>query len=168
LEVKDYLATALLERQQNRGNATSNGYDPYVRPFLKWAGGKRGLLHALRKYIPHDFGMYFEPFVGAGAVLFNLQPKTALVNDANEELINCYRVVKETPDELIAHAKRHPNTKKHFYDLRALDRTPNFGDLPRLERASRLLFLNKTCFNGLFRVNSRGHFNVPYSSIRNR
>ncbi|SRR6266446_1125465 len=137
--------------------------DILVRPFLKWAGGKRRLLSKIREYVPSDYNIYFEPFVGAAAVLLDLRPQTALINDANKELINCYRVVKENPEKLIIDAKQHPNTKKHFYQLRAVDREPNFTELSDVERASRILFLNKTCFNGLFRVNSRGHFNVPYS-----
>ncbi len=141
--------------------------DEDLRPFLKWAGGKRQLVPKIREHLPTDYNLYFEPFIGAGAVLFDLQPGTALINDANEELINCYRVVKDHAEKLIAHAKQHPNTKKHFYELRSLDREPNFAQLSELERASRILFLNKTCFNGLFRVNSRGHFNVPYSKYSN-
>jgi DNA adenine methylase len=141
--------------------------DGLVRPFLKWAGGKRQLVGTIRKYIPRQYNLYFEPFVGAGAILFDLQPAAALINDVNEELINCYRVVKEYSEELITDAKQHPNTKKHFYDLRSLDRQLAFSELSQLSRASRILFLNKTCFNGLFRVNSRGHFNVPYSKYSN-
>ena len=138
-----------------------------LRPFLKWAGGKRKLASTIRLYVPREYNIYFEPFVGAGAVLFDLQPQTALINDANQELINCYRVVKQMPEKLIAHARQHPNTKKHFYELRSLDRDPDFDTRSELERASRILFLNKTCFNGLFRVNSRGEFNVPYSKYAN-
>jgi len=141
--------------------------DAGIRPFLKWAGGKRRLVSKIREYVPEKYGLYFEPFVGAGAVLFDLQPENALINDANDELINCYRVVKEDPENLISHAKRHPNNKRHFYHLRSLDRNSSFANLSELERASRILFLNKTCFNGLFRVNSRGQFNVPYSKYAN-
>src|SRR5260370_1715641 len=141
--------------------------DEDLRPFLKWVDRKRQLIPNIREHVPTDYNLYLERFIGAGAVLFDLQPGTALINDANEELINCYRVVKDHAEKLIAHAKQHPNTKKHFYELRSLDREPNFAQLSELERASRILFLNKTCFNGLFRVNSRGHFNVPYSKYSN-
>lgn len=141
--------------------------DEHIRPFLKWAGGKRQLTSTIRQYIPSDYNIYFEPFVGAGAVLFDLQPATALINDANQELINCYRVIRDQPSKLIEHAKSHTNTKSYFYRLRALDRSPTFESLSPLERASRIVFLNKTCFNGLFRVNSQGHFNVPYSKYKN-
>jgi DNA adenine methylase len=143
------------------------GRDHSVQPFLKWAGGKRRLIPKIRAYVPGKYDLYFEPFVGAGAVLFELQPQTALINDANKELINCYQVIKHCPEKLIAHAQQHPNTKKHFYQLRSLDREPSFNALSPLERASRVIFLNKTCYNGLFRVNSRGQFNVPFSKYSN-
>ena len=141
--------------------------DADLRPFLKWAGGKRRLVPKIREYVPSKYDLYFEPFVGAGAVLFDLQPHMALINDANKELINCYQVIKREPEKLIAHASKHRNTKKHFYELRSLDREPGFDKLSLLERASRIIFLNKTCFNGLFRVNSHGQFNVPFSKYSN-
>jgi DNA adenine methylase len=135
-----------------------------AQPFLKWAGGKRQLLHEIRKCVPGEFGTYFEPFVGAGAVLFDLQPARAVINDANDELINCYRVIKSNPDELIRLADEHQrNDSKEYFDrLRGLDRDPGLQALTDEERAARVIYLNKTCFNGLYRVNSRGHFNVPY------
>lgn len=166
--IRIFLARVVLESSgESLIQESTSRRDNLVQPFLKWAGGKRQLVPKIREYLPNDYNLYFEPFIGAGAVLFNLQPRTALINDANEELINCYRVVKDHPEKLIAHAKQHPNTKKHFYELRSLDRKPDFAHLSELERASRILFLNKTCFNGLFRVNSRGHFNVPYSKYSN-
>ncbi|MFN2578144.1 MAG: DNA adenine methylase [Pyrinomonadaceae bacterium] len=142
-------------------------HDQRLRPFLKWAGGKRQLVSTIREFVPQQYNIYFEPFVGAGAVLFNLQPHDALINDANEELINCYRVVRDEPSKLIQHARRHRNTKSYFYRLRSLDRTPQFETTSPVERAARIIFLNKTCFNGLFRVNSHGHFNVPYCKYLN-
>jgi DNA adenine methylase len=138
-----------------------------LQPFLKWAGGKRQLVPVIRQYIPHKFNLYFEPFIGAGAVLFDLQPRAALVNDANEELINCYQVIKQDPEGLISHARQHRNTKEYFYHLRRIDREDAFKKLTPLERASRIIFLNKTCYNGLFRVNSQGQFNVPFGSYSN-
>lgn len=162
-----FLASIVSEQSNGRIDDVEVERDSLVKPFLKWAGGKRQLVVKIREFVPRNYNLYFEPFVGAAAVLFDLQPKTALINDANDELINCYRVVKNSSEKLIVHAKQHPNTKKHFYDLRSLDRKPDFSELSELERASRLLFLNKTCFNGLFRVNSRGHFNVPYSKYSN-
>jgi DNA adenine methylase len=141
--------------------------NPLAQPFLKWAGGKRQLLAEIRKYTPQKFNRYFEPFLGGGAVLLDLQPKQAFVNDANAELINLYKVVKTAPAELIEDAKKHQNTAKYFYDLRSQDREKGFGDQSAVERASRIIFLNKTCFNGLFRVNSQGQFNVPFGNYAN-
>lgn len=136
-----------------------------ARPFLKWAGGKGQLLREIRKYVPREFGTYFEPFVGAGAVLFDLQPPRAVINDANEELINCYRVVKSNAEELIRLAAEHErnDSKDYFNRLRELDRgKPGLRALTPEARAARVLYLNKTCFNGLFRVNRSGQFNAPY------
>jgi DNA adenine methylase len=141
--------------------------DDLVQPFLKWAGGKRQLAPKIREHIPRTYNLYFEPFVGAGAVLFDLQPVVALINDANEELINCYQVIKQDPEGLITQARQHPITKQHFYKLRSVDRDPSFSTLSKLQRAARIVFLNKTCYNGLFRVNSRGQFNVPFSKYSN-
>lgn len=135
-----------------------------ARPFLKWAGGKRQLLPEIRKHFPLEVGTYFEPFVGAGAVLFDLQPPRAVINDANEELINCYEVIRSNPEKLIRLARGHErnDSKEYFYELRSLDRKPGLGSLPAEERAARVIYLNKTGFNGLYRVNRHGHFNVPY------
>lgn len=135
-----------------------------ARPFLKWAGGKRQLLPKIRKLFPREFGTYFEPFVGAGAVLFDLQPPRAVISDANEELINCYSVVKSKPEELIKLACEHQrnDSKEYFYYLRALDREPGLEVLPDVARAARVIYLNKTGYNGLYRVNKQGYFNVPY------
>jgi DNA adenine methylase len=146
---------------------TLPGRDESLQPFLKWAGGKRQLVPQIREYLPAKFKLYFEPFVGAGAVLFALQPHAALINDASEELITCYRVIKEDPEGLIMHARQHRNTKQYFYRLRKVDREPTFRSLSPLERASRTIFLNKTCYNGLFRVNSQGQFNVPFGNYSN-
>lgn len=134
-----------------------------AQPFLKWAGGKRQLLNEIRSYLPKEFGAYFEPFIGAGAVLFDLQPCQATINDTNGELVNCYRVIKDAPEALIEAALKHQPSKEHYYAIRELDRDKiKFNALSEVERAARIIFLNKTCFNGLFRVNSRGHFNVPF------
>jgi len=158
---------ATVERKRSSNPRISLRRNDLLQPFLKWAGGKRQLVPEIRKYSPTKFKLYFEPFVGAGAVLFDLQPQAALINDANEELVNCYRVIKEDPEGLIAHARQHKNTKEYFYRLRSLDREPGFKSLSSLERASRIIFLNKTCYNGLFRVNSQGQFNVPFGKYAN-
>jgi DNA adenine methylase len=138
-----------------------------VQPFLKWAGGKRQLLPVIRKYIPRRFNIYFEPFVGAGAVLLDTQPREALINDINEELVNCYRIIKNDTEGLITDTRRHQNTEEYFYRLRSLDRESTFQELSDVARASRIIFLNKTCYNGLFRVNSQGQFNVPFGNYTN-
>ena len=140
-----------------------------AQPFLKWAGGKRQLLPAIKEYVPQKFTQYYEPFVGAGAVLFSLQPKKSVINDTNGELINCYRVIKDNPEELLELCQQHQekNSKEHYYWLREQDRQNDFKDKSPVERAARIIYLNKTCFNGLFRVNSSGQFNVPYGNYSN-
>lgn len=138
-----------------------------AQPFLKWAGGKRQLLPEIRKYIPKKINTYYEPFLGAGAVLFDIQPKKAVINDINTELINTYIAIRDHVDELINDLKKHKNEKEYFYAIRDLDRKKEFKKLSLVERASRIIYLNKTCFNGLFRVNSQGHFNVPFGKYKN-
>lgn len=138
-----------------------------AQPFLKWAGGKRQLLPEIRKYIPKKINTYYEPFLGAGAVLFDIQPKKAVINDINTELINTYIAIRDHVDELINDLKKHKNEKEYFYAIRDLDRKEEFKELSLVERASRIIYLNKTCFNGLFRVNSQGHFNVPFGKYKN-
>ncbi len=141
-----------------------------VKPYLKWAGGKRQLLPEIRKYIPASFDLYVEPFVGAGAVLFDLQPGRAVINDANRQLIMTYEVIRDDVETLIAALKEHTakNTKEYYYTVREQDRdSAVFGRLSKTEKAARLIYLNKTCFNGLYRVNSQGLFNVPYGRYKN-
>ncbi|WP_027416760.1 DNA adenine methylase [Aneurinibacillus terranovensis] len=139
----------------------------WAQPFLKWAGGKRQLLPEIIKYIPANIDTYYEPFVGAGAVLLHLQPDKAVSNDINSELINTYQVVRDHIDDLIADLSKHVNDKDYFYRIRELDRKEEFKFLTPVERASRMIYLNKTCFNGLFRVNSQGQFNVPFGNYKN-
>lgn len=138
-----------------------------VQPFVKWAGGKRQLLNEIEKYIPKKITTYYEPFLGGGAVLFHLQPKKAIVNDSNSELINVYLTIKNNVDELIADLSKHKNEEEYYYKVREMDRTGELEHLSNVQRASRIIFLNKTCYNGLFRVNSQGHFNVPFGRYKN-
>jgi DNA adenine methylase len=145
---------------------------PRIKPYLKWAGGKRQLLSEIKKCLPKNINTYtyIEPFVGAGAVFFELQPKKAVINDVNAELILTYTVIKENVEELIILLKKYNNKKdeKSFYEIRNLDRNEKkFNQLSKPEKAARLIFLNKTCFNGLYRVNSQGLFNVPYGKYKN-
>ena len=143
-------------------------YQDKAQPFLKWAGGKRQLLPTIKAYLPANYTEYYEPFIGAGAVLFALQPAKSTINDTNAELINCYRVIKEQPQELLELCQQHQenNSKEYYYQLRQQDRQSGFQQRSTVERAARIIYLNKTCFNGLFRVNSRGQFNVPYGKYK--
>jgi len=146
--------------------------NPLVKPYLKWAGGKRQLLAEIKKHIPEDLNnyTYYEPFVGAGAVFFDLQPQKAVINDFNKQLILTYTVIKENVEDLIASLKEHmkKNSKEYFYEIRNMDRGhAEFNSLSDIEKAARVIFLNKTCFNGLYRVNSKGLFNVPYGRYIN-
>lgn len=139
-----------------------------VLPFVKWVGGKRQLLNEIEKHIPEQFSRYYEPFVGGGAVLFHVQPKNAVINDSNEELVNLYNIIKESPEELIEDLKKYKNEEKYFYEVRGIDREKEkYLELSNIQRASRIIFLNKTCYNGLFRVNSSGEFNSPFGRYKN-
>lgn len=138
-----------------------------IKPFVKWAGGKRQIIDKLKTYIPEEFGTYYEPFVGGGALLFELTPKNAVINDCNEELMNVYRVLR-TDDEytkmchlLDSYETKH--SEEFYYRIRNKDRdNEKFERMSNHARAARTLYLNKACFNGLYRVNSKGQFNVPY------
>ena len=138
-----------------------------IAPFLKWVGGKRQLMSAIKDLIPKNYTNYYEPFIGGGAVLFGLQPKKAVINDCNEELINVYQTIKENPEELIFDLKTHKNESDYFYKLRGLDREKKFENLSNVKKASRVIYLNKTCYNGLYRVNSSGEFNSPFGRYKN-
>ena len=140
----------------------------YPSPFLKWAGGKGQLLDQYSVYFPKKIGKYFEPFIGGGAVFFHLKPENALLSDSNQELINCYRQIKENPEELMdlleAHKLRYQqNEKEYFYKIRE----QIYENLNDVEKAARTIFLNKTCYNGLYRLNSWGEFNVPIGKYKN-
>ncbi len=140
-----------------------------VAPFLKWVGGKRQLMPSIVELLPKNIRElnYFEPFIGGGAVLFHLQPKNAVINDFNTELINVYETIKNNLPELITDLKKHENNSDYFYQIRGLDRTEEFKKLTSIERASRVIYLNKTCFNGLYRVNNAGEFNTPFGRYKN-
>lgn len=143
-----------------------------VKPIMKWVGGKRELLHELRKNIPSSFdketNTYYEPFIGGGALLFDILPHYGVINDSNEELINLYTVVKNDVDSLIREVSSYPYDKDFYYSIRELDRKEGFPDfLSDIQRAARTLYLNKTCFNGLYRVNKKGQFNTPFGKYSN-
>jgi DNA adenine methylase len=146
--------------------------DPLIKPYLKWAGGKRQLLSEIKKCFPKDIQRYtyYEPFIGAGAVFFELQPQKAVINDFNTQLILTYTAIKEDVEALITLLKEYKdkNDEEYFYEIRNLDRNiVTFNKLTNAEKAARLIFLNKTCFNGLYRVNSQGLFNVPCGKYKN-
>ncbi len=137
------------------------------KPFLKWAGGKTQLLPQLLSRVPTSFGRYYEPFLGGGALLHALQPRSAFVSDINHDLVNCYEVVRDEVERLIVSLRNHRYESEHFYRIRNSDRSATFARWSKVRRASRFIFLNKTCFNGLYRVNSKGHFNVPFGRYDN-
>lgn len=151
-----------------------------MKPFVKWAGGKRQILSRINEYIKDYVGeategyTYIEPFLGGGAVFFGLKPKKAILNDLNTDLINAYRVIKsQNCEELITLLERHNELYRedpdgYYYDIRSLDRFPHsLNELSEVERAARMIFLNKTCYNGLYRVNSKGEFNTPIGRYKN-
>lgn len=145
------------------------------QPFVKWVGGKRGLLSQIIPLIPKEFNNYFEPFVGGGAMFFELYSSGLLKNknvylfDINSELINAYNVVKCNPTKLIKELKsfEKKHTKEHYYEVRAWDREADFLQRGDTERAARFIYLNKTCFNGLYRVNKKNQHNVPIGNYKN-
>ncbi|HLC78148.1 MAG TPA: DNA adenine methylase [Candidatus Nanoarchaeia archaeon] len=140
-----------------------------IPTFIKWAGGKKQLIEQFKQFFPEKAERYFEPFVGGGAVAFYIIQKNNLkeifLSDINEELINCYEVIRDNVEELISKLKFHRenHNKEYYYAIREL--VPEI--LSNIERASIFIYLNKTCFNGLYRVNSKGKFNVPIGSYNN-
>jgi DNA adenine methylase len=139
-----------------------------VAPVLKWVGGKRQLLDTLIPLLPQKITTYCEPFVGGGAVLFSLQPQTAFVNDINSELMGVYSVVKDNVEALIVALQAFQNEADYFYNVRDWDRDKTtYATRTTIEKAARILYLNKTCYNGLFRVNNAGEFNSPFGNYRN-
>lgn len=132
------------------------------KPILKWAGGKTQMLGNIMPKIPKTYGRYIEPFVGGGALFFALTPCQAIISDSNPELINTYQEVANHVDLVIKYLHQYKNTKEDFYAVRALDWTK----LPKANAAARMIYLNKTCFNGLYRVNKKGQFNVPYGKYK--
>lgn len=139
-----------------------------VAPVLKWVGGKRQLIDALTPLMPKRVTTYCEPFVGGGALLFKLQPATVYVNDINDELIRVYQVIKDDVETLIDELQEFRNDSDYFYAVRDWDRDKaGYAVLSDAKKAARILYLNKTCYNGLFRVNNAGEFNSPFGNYRN-
>ncbi|HHA7239606.1 TPA: DNA adenine methylase [Streptococcus pneumoniae] len=140
-----------------------------LQPFTKWTGGKRQLLPVIRELMPKTYNRYFEPFVGGGALFFDLAPKDAVINDFSAELINCYQQIKDNPQELIEILKVHQeyNSKEYYLDLRSADRDERIDMMSEVQRAARILYMLRVNFNGLYRVNSKNQFNVPYGRYKN-
>lgn len=141
-----------------------------LKPFLKWAGGKRQLLQEILPKFPAEYDCYYEPFVGAGAVLFGAKPQKAVINDFNKDLITTYQAIRDEPELLLRLLKKHQelNSPEYFYSIRELDRNGvEYENSPNVEKAGRTIYLNRTCFNGLYRVNSKGYFNVPFGKYAN-
>lgn len=139
-----------------------------VAPVVKWVGGKRQLLDTLKPMIPKKITTYCEPFLGGGAMLFNIQPNVAYINDINSDLMLVYNIIKSDVEALISMLSTYKNNSEFFYTIRDLDRNKErFASLTNIERAARTIYLNKTCFNGLYRVNNAGEFNSPFGSYKN-
>lgn len=137
-------------------------------PVVKWVGGKRQLLDEITPRLPKRITSYCEPFLGGGAVLFSLQPKNAIINDLNADLMLVYEVIRDNVELLISALEQHENTPEYFYNIRDLDRDKDaYREMSSIERASRIIYLNKTCYNGLFRVNASGEFNSPFGHYKN-
>ncbi len=134
-----------------------------AKPILKWAGGKTQMLNELLSRVPPNYGRYIEPFFGGGALFFSLKPENAIISDSNPELINMYLQVAQHVDEVIECLQKYENTSEMFYEVRALD----WQTLLKAEAAARTIYLNKTCFNGLYRVNKNGQFNTPFGRYKN-
>lgn len=136
-----------------------------LTPIVKWAGGKRQILNRIKEYMPNEYNTYFEPFVGGGAVLLDLTPNNAVINDVNQELLSIYKCLQDKElyelmkNELDVHERMH--CEEYYYEVRSWDRKPRFELEPLWKRAARAIYLNKSCFNGLYRVNASGYFNVP-------
>lgn len=146
-----------------------------LKPFLKWPGGKsrhREKIQEIIKLIDLNKATYFEPFLGGGSIFFHFQPKKAVINDLNSELINTYQVIKDFPEELIRTLQKHKdnfkgNEKNYYYEIRSMDRNSNYSKISQIDKAARIIFLNKTCYNGIYRVNQKGYFNTPIGKYDN-
>ncbi len=150
------VAPSLPKRSTSSGRALP-------RPFLKWVGGKTQLLDRIAPHVPDVVDRYFEPFVGGGAVFFRFGGEQAVIGDANDELIHCWSIVRDRPDDLIEALREHVYEKDHYYSVRALQP----AELDPIRRAARTVYLNRTGFNGLYRVNKSGCFNVPFGRYKN-
>jgi DNA adenine methylase len=141
-----------------------------AKPFVKWFGGKRQLLPEIDVRLPEQLDVYFEPFLGGGALFFHLSHRIqqAYLSDINQELMNTYGAIKNNVSGLIDELSKHKNTSEHYFEIRDVDRDADYTwNWTPLQKAARFIYLNKTCFNGLYRVNSQGHFNASYGNYSN-
>ena len=138
-----------------------------MSPFVKWAGGKRQIIDKLKQYVPDEYNTYYEPFIGGGALLFELAPKNAVINDSNEELMNVYKCLCDEEKfkkmcSLLNHYETE-HSEDFYYEIRNKDKNKNtYNRLSDYTKAARTIYLNKACFNGLYRVNKKNEFNVPF------
>lgn len=140
-----------------------------ITPFVKWVGGKRQLLNEIIPRMPKKINKYYEPFVGGGALFMELQNEETIINDISTELIEAYKTIRDYPNELMnlldIHEEEHQkNPKEYFYKVRAWDREPGWLNKDSITKSARMLYLNKSCFNGMYRVNKKGQFNVPFNN----
>lgn len=138
-----------------------------ISPFVKWAGGKKQLLERLEERMPETYGRYYEPFIGGGALLLDVQPKNAVINDVNEQLLNVYRQLKADAEAVISILRELDSVecdKEHYLNMRAEYNKKITAHILDAECAALTIWINKHCFNGLYRVNSKGLFNVPYNN----
>lgn len=143
-------------------------HNTLLKPALKWIGGKTQLLSTMVPLLPCKYNTYCEPFVGGGALLFHVQPHTAIINDINTEIITAYNVIKYDVENLIVELKTFKNESDFYYWVRSWDRdTDAYNNISDIKKAARILYLNKTCFNGLYRVNNQGKYNVPFGKYKN-
>ena len=143
-------------------------HNTLLKPALKWIGGKTQLLSTIVPLLPDKYNTYCEPFVGGGALLFHIQPHTAIINDINTEIITAYNVIKYDVENLIVELKTFKNESDFYYWVRSWDRdTDAYNNISNIKKAARILYLNKTCFNGLYRVNNQGKYNAPFGNYKN-
>lgn len=135
-----------------------------AQPFLRWAGSKRKLVPILREFWSSDFSRYIEPFAGSACLFFDIGPEKAILNDINRDLINTYKEIKVNPELVLSEMKKLRSGQKNYYRVRGV----NTNQLPNYKKAARFIYLNRYCFNGLFRTNRKGNFNVPYGGAKNR
>jgi DNA adenine methylase len=140
-----------------------------LKPFTKWTGGKRQLLSELLEKMPKEYNHYFEPFIGGGALFFEVAPSKATINDYNSNLVNTYISIRDNLHDLIVILHNHQdlNSKEYFLEVRSADRDGRIDKMNQVELAGRLIYMLRVCFNGLYRVNSKNQFNVPYGKYKN-